>query len=665
MSGDPLAAREQTQWLAQQVARLAAHLAMLAPEVAFLGEVQAEVFDRELTQPEPARIGEELDRRLRTELPPEAPIRRLAEIHHLSALEVDVLLLGLLPELDDRFGALFQELRGGGTVRRPTLGMALRALRDVSIERWEARQALSIGSLLAGPLLVARDLDRPLVDRTIEPRPAIVAALDHRTPEAFGHGLGLEVQVPDLELQRATTLRPALAEQAAGLARWADDTERGLVHVYGGSRAEGRMLARVFAARSDRPLWSVRAPASLANEALLEASVCAQMHDAVVLVEVIDGGTVRLRGDWRSPRPVWLLAGPDLQVEVPSTVDLRRSIAPRPRPSQQRETWRHFLDDVEGDANVNRLSAQTHLGVDTIRRVVLGARDRAHDEVDHGGGPTEEHVRASLEEHRALPIVRGADLLWSRVEWSELVLDERTRRRLEALVRRVSLRVRVQDDWELLDASHRGDGVVALFHGEPGTGKTFAAEAMARELGLPLMAVDLSRVVSKYIGETEKNLAELFEAAEGYAALLSFNEADALFGKRTAVRDAHDRYANLETSFLLHRLETFEGVAVLSTNLLSNLDDAFVRRLAAVVKFPRPDPAARLRLWERKLRTVPFDDDVDLASLAERFDLVGGEIGNAAITAAYAAAARRGRVTQALLVEAARHELTKKGRPSP
>jgi SpoVK/Ycf46/Vps4 family AAA+-type ATPase len=202
-----------------------------------------------------------------------------------------------------------------------------------------------------------------------------------------------------------------------------------------------------------------------------------------------------------------------------------------------------------------------------------------------------------------------------------------------------------------------------LFAGPSGTGKTLAAEVIASELGVDLYEVDLATVVDKYIGETEKHLDRIFDEAERVNGVLFFDEADALFGKRSDVRDAHDRYANVEVAFLLQRMERFDGVAVLASNLRANVDEAFLRRLDLVIEFPLPDADDRRRIWRLCLPpTLPTSDDVDIDVLAERFDLTGGSIRNVALGAAHAAAASNGHVLMADLVAAAEREYRKLGR---
>jgi SpoVK/Ycf46/Vps4 family AAA+-type ATPase len=202
---------------------------------------------------------------------------------------------------------------------------------------------------------------------------------------------------------------------------------------------------------------------------------------------------------------------------------------------------------------------------------------------------------------------------------------------------------RVYEDWGFGSKVSRGRGVGALFSGPPGTGKTLAAEVIAGELKLELYKVDLARVVSKYVGETEKNLSRIFAEAEDGNAILFFDEADALFGKRTEISDAHDRYANIETSYLLQRMEEYAGVVVLASNLRENMDDAFLRRIRFLVDFPFPDAAGRLRIWRSHLPDeAPVSEDIDFQVLAERVQVAGGNIRNIVLNAAFFAAADGG-----------------------
>jgi SpoVK/Ycf46/Vps4 family AAA+-type ATPase len=221
----------------------------------------------------------------------------------------------------------------------------------------------------------------------------------------------------------------------------------------------------------------------------------------------------------------------------------------------------------------------------------------------------------------------------------------------------------VYDEWGFDQKLHMGKGLNMLFSGPPGTGKTMAAEVIARELELDLYKIDLSQVVSKYIGETEKNLDRIFTAAESTNAILFFDEADSLFGKRSQVHDAHDRYANIEIGYLLQKMEEYDGIAILATNLRNNMDEAFIRRLKFSVEFPFPDESYRFRIWRGHFPGgAPASDDIDFAFLARQFKLAGGNIKNIVLNASFMAAADDKCIHMKHLILAARREYQKMGK---
>lgn len=249
---------------------------------------------------------------------------------------------------------------------------------------------------------------------------------------------------------------------------------------------------------------------------------------------------------------------------------------------------------------------------------------------------------------------------------ADVVLPPRTQARLNDLQSRIQHRDRVVQEWGFGRHHDNASGLVALFHGPPGTGKTMTAAVVAGAAGLPAYVIDLSALVSKYIGETEKALAKVFDRAAREGCVLVFDEADAIFGTRTEVTDSHDRYANQEVSYLLTRIEAHPGIVMLTTNLLGNIDEAFQRRIHVMIEFAPPGPSERLVLWQRTLPpALPLAADVDLPALAEQFAITGAQIKDAAIEAAYTAAAADGVVTQSLLVAAVRRQYDKAGRTAP
>jgi SpoVK/Ycf46/Vps4 family AAA+-type ATPase len=246
--------------------------------------------------------------------------------------------------------------------------------------------------------------------------------------------------------------------------------------------------------------------------------------------------------------------------------------------------------------------------------------------------------------------------------WDDLVLPEAQMRILRRLADQVHHRMTVHESWGFSRGGNRGLGIGALFAGGSGTGKTLAAEVVARALDLDLYRIDLSAVVNKYIGETEKNLKRVFDAAEEGGVLLLFDEADALFAKRGDVRDAHDRYANIEVGYLLQRMETYRGLAVLTTNLKSTIDKAFQRRLRFVVHFPFPDAAQREAIWRRAFPPATPTRDLD-PMLLSQLNMAGGNIRNIALNAAFLAASQGQPVAMAQVLDAARWEADKIERP--
>jgi hypothetical protein len=313
-------------------------------------------------------------------------------------------------------------------------------------------------------------------------------------------------------------------------------------------------------------------------------------------------------------------------------------------PDDQLHLWRSALNGNGADKDgadgagegLGRLTAQFSLPAHAIRAAAASVRRRA--DAAPGTGPDIGRLawQAGLAEARV-----GLDELGRRVEpratMDDLVLPAPQRAVLDEIVAHVRQRALVHEDWGFSAVLRRGLGVTALFAGGTGTGKTLAAEVVAGALGLDLFVVDLSQVVSKYIGETEKNLRRVFDAAERGGAVLLFDEADALFGKRSEVKDSHDRYANIEVSYLLMRMEAYRGLAVLTTNMRKALDSAFLRRLRFVVEFPFPGPAERSEIWRRVIPPRAPAAGLDFARLGQ-LTVTGGSIRNIALSAAFLAA---------------------------
>jgi hypothetical protein len=380
-------------------------------------------------------------------------------------------------------------------------------------------------------------------------------------------------------------------------------------------------------------LWT-REAALLGAALFVEIGSSTQGQAAAEFIDAVDG-------------PVFVGA------RVPLTLrrDSRLYAVPRPGRLEQRELWRAVLRDstVPVSLDVDLLASHVPLSARAIARLAPDVT---------AGRDVRLLLRTSAEPSRRGALDELAQPIEPRAGWDDLVVPPATRRLLEEIAAHARHRCTVYDEWGFAARGPRGLGITALFVGESGTGKTMAAEVLARDLGIDLYRIDLASVVSKYIGETEKNLRRIFEAAEASGAILLFDEADALFGKRSDVKDSHDRYANIEVSYLLQRMEAYAGLAILTTNMKAALDRAFQRRLRFIVHFPFPDAAQRAGIWRKVFPPQTPISGIDIERLS-RLGIAGGTITNIALRAAFRAARAGEPVGMTHVVDAARGEYEK------
>ena len=590
-------------------------------------------------------------------------LRALQGAFELTDLDVEILVSALVPDLDARFERLYGYLNDDVSRRRATVGLALE-LAGVQPASAAARDRLDPGSPLRRHRLVTiEDPERPYLSRGL------------RVPDRVtSHLLGDDVPAAELaEVLLAAppgaTGREEVASPPSGaligdLGRVLVDGV-GLVYLRDLSRRTGRRVAEAALAAAGHEVIGIDLdrlagqpePEELTRLAAREALLRGAGLVAEPVEALLGGHTEALRGLAGLPVPVLLVGDatwdPGWSRNVPLQVD-----APLLGPAERERLWQQELDP--NGAGAPTVPLHLHLGPEQISRAVHWARLAAN----LGGRAVDDDLlQAGARAQNAAGLERLARRVEPGVGWADLVLTESVRAQLGELAARARHRDQVLSQWRMRPGGGRGHGVTALFAGDSGTGKTMSAEVIAAELGLDLYKVDLATVVDKYVGETEKNLERIFTEAAGVNAVLLFDEADAVFGKRSEVRDAHDRYANIESAYLLQRMETFDGLAILSTNLRANIDEAFTRRLDCIIDFPAPTPDLRLALWERCLAPpLPLGDDLDLPFCAEAFELTGGNIRSAGITAAYLAAAAGQPVGMAQLIAAVEQEYRKLGR---
>jgi ATPase family associated with various cellular activities (AAA) len=579
-------------------------------------------------------------------------LRELASTFGLVPLDVDLLLVALAADLDPRFEQLFGYLNDDITRRRPSVAVAL-ALCGTPLSAAEGRARVLTGPLITRGLLVVEDPDRPLPGRALRvPDRVVEHLLGGDTPElslqavlAEPPAVGWGDAVPLTRAIRAGIRFAYLREPATGSGR---------VLGAGALKAAGYETVLLDLAR----LAAEREPLQLVEAAVRETRLRRAGLIAGPLAAVADRPSV-LEALYAEPQPVLLIGDsawdpawttrPPLLVDVPVSTTAERS-----------NLWRTALGALN-KLDVEAATSAFRLRPEQVARAASSALVQATLTAE--GSITASHLRAGARAENGSALDRLARRVDPVVEWGDLVLPDAVLLALKEVALRAKHREQVLGDWAMRPGAGRGHGVAALFAGDSGTGKTMSAEVMARALGLDLYVVDLATVVDKYVGETEKNLERIFTAAAGVNGVLLFDEADAVFGRRSEVKDAHDRYANIESAYLLQRMETFDGLAILATNLRANIDEAFTRRLDVVVDFPLPDAAHRSMLWDRCLgRTLDRAEDIDLAFLGQAFELAGGAIRSAAVTAAYLAADDGGMVTMEHLVTAVQREYRKLGR---
>lgn len=580
------------------------------------------------------------------------PLDRLINALKLTPAEFELFILAGLSEEHEGLAAVLRSLHPRSEPRA-TVGLAAQLLHNDPNSRRAFRNTVDSSTLVkSGALRVTGD--GPFFERSLQPAEALWSVL---------HGIEVwPANVHKLDAPIAT----------AGLEEWFETTaaKRAIAAIERNEKCAVVVSADNEEVAFHRALALV-AHAGAAPTGILLPPVTDSTLESLIGIHALVRGTV----------PVLKVTPPDGPAttnvptfdEFPNTIvtcgrysdSSARPLLPiaveRLGPSARQRMWQQAVPSMSAHAPL--LAAR--YPVEPFTAATVATDLRLLSELENRD-PEIADVAQSIRARGSVSFAAGVKLVHPRATWKDLILPPDRLEQLHEAVSRLEHQARVFDEWGFLRERTGARGVRLLFTGPPGTGKTLSAEVLANVLKVDLLVVDLSRIVSKWIGETEKNLASVFEAAERGQAALFFDEADALFGKRTEVIDAHDRYANLETAYLLTRLEQFEGLAILATNLRQNIDAAFLRRLEFVVDFEEPDREERHALWGCHLpHDVPLADDVNLYELAALYPVVGGVIRNAAVAAAFLAAADGAPIDRGHFVHAIRREYVKAGRPFP
>jgi SpoVK/Ycf46/Vps4 family AAA+-type ATPase len=618
----------------------------------------------------------------------------LAHVFSLSPFETETLVICLAPELERKYDKLYAYLQDDITRKRPSVDLVLDLLCSSEAQRWHARTCFSPQAPLfrTGLLGFVEDLQSPSGSSDL----ARFLRIDPRILNYL-----LEANQPDATLADACRLtlpgdeaavEPLFVEASIReeLLRFVQahfsgdpkDRRKLVVHVHGPRGVGKRALVLDLCRTLNLPVLTLDVKLLSKDDVEAETQVRRFFREGLLLQAALflDGLESVLRTDPRGERLLGAVEQPMLQFgwlcftagesDWPRPAVFREVVfqsvpLPMPDVSLREMAWTHYLDLLLGSAPASwavSLAGRFRLTGGQIRDAT-GFAEARHLMQGAESNLSCADLYSACRQQSNRQLSELARKIACRAGWEDLILPEAQLSQLRDICGQVRQRARVFGDWGFDRKLSYGKGLSVLFSGPPGTGKTLAAEVISRELELDCYKIDLSGLVSKYIGETEKNLSRVFQEAETSNAILFFDEADALFGKRTEISDAHDRYANIETSFLLQKMEEYEGIVILATNLRDNMDEAFTRRIRFIVEFPFPDAEQRMTIWKRHFPDeAPVNDDIDYELLSRKVQVAGGNIKNIVLNAAFLAAGNGQVIGMDHLIQGTKREYEKIGK---
>lgn len=599
------------------------------------------------------------------ELSKPSALDKLTDILGLSTFERKILLLCAGVELDAEFCSLITDLQGNSSIPYPSFSLALAAFSDAHwsatapvspLRYWNLVRLNDEALITKSPLKIDENILHYLTgvyymdDRLREILyPAMVdnyqlvpshEELANNILQTLSTG-NQGANLPVIQLEGDERL-DQMAIAASACARWGLNLYVLPIYSIPNNLTEVTKLVRLWNRES-----ALNAYALFLDCAALDETDKARVQLAISFIKDIQGVLILGHGQWSSKLK---------RSKVTFSVN-------KPTKTEQLLLWNNHLGEAAENINgsLKEVAAHFNLSAGAIAAASLDVMRRQTKNTKAAEASSfdlEEAIWKACFFHTRPKIDELAQRIEAVADWDALVLPAMQKQILREIAIQVKNRSKVYNEWGFSAVSSRGLGISALFTGESGTGKTMASEVLANELQLDLYRIDLSQVVNKYIGETEKNLKRIFDAAEEGGVILLFDEADALFGKRSDVKDSHDRYSNIEVSYLLQRMESYSGLAIMTTNMKKAIDKAFFRRIRFVIRFPFPDARHRTEIWKRVFPTKTPVSDLDIEKLS-RLSIAGGNIKNIAMNAAFLAANENAPVQMSHILQAARSEYNK------
>lgn len=613
----------------------------------------------------------------------------LQRVYGLTNLDLDAMLVALAPEIELRYERLYAYLQDDVTKRRPSIDLALNLLCSTAAEKLRQRERFAPDAPLIKHRLIEIYADphhpkSPLLAHYFRLDEQIVRflLLDDSLDSRLADFCHIEHAKSD---EHSAPLPDDIRNQIQGIAAQKPDTGirlyfQGPEHC--GQDEAAALLAKSLGFRHLKADLTTKTIINSANEILPVLVREAWFRSALLHVNIMDSPdeantSIQQDGLWEALKVMptnCVIEGSNAWITAPNKpLGVVTITFEYPAIEQRKKWWRQCLSTQGLTANgeiPTELANRYRMTYAQIRSAAASAAvmtraDQAHS--SDTAAKSEDFIAPILFSASRVQFGHELAKLTTKIEpratWSDLVLPQDQIAQLQEICDRCTYKDKVLNEWGFAKKLSYGLGTAALFSGSSGTGKTMAAEVIANALKLDLYRIDLSQIVNKYIGETEKNLNKIFTAAENANAILFFDEADALFGKRSEIKDSHDRYANLEISYLLQKMEQFEGITILATNLRQNLDDAFLRRLTFTVHFPFPDETHRRRIWGKVWPDAKsLAVDINLNELAQQLKLSGGNIKNIAHAAAFLGAAEGEQIKVQHVMHAAVREYKKDGK---